>query len=176
MIACPEETATFTFTVLDSCGVQDMDPMTVTVRSDSGGGDQQTSFEPGTYQGLVVQDTEIFSGGVLIDTDSRSSLQSITINSEGRLNFNVGDTVVRWGLTNEVTSLSVSDSGDIIRLFYDAHGTVEGVSMSGSGSEFYTWLSSSDSILFSGSVSVHTTNQIPQLEQESTVQSTFVKW
>lgn len=138
--------------------------------------EEQSNFKPGTYHGVVVQDSEIYSDGALIDTDSRSSSQSITINEEGLLGFSVGDTVVRWGLTTEITGLSVSDSGDIIRMFYDAYGIVDGVSISGTGSEFFTWLSSSDSILFSGSISVRTTNQNPLLEQESTVHSTFVMW
>jgi len=180
VVACPEETSSFTFTVLDSCGVQDMDSMTVTVRDDPGGngsgGSRETNFVPGTYHGHVVQESEIYSDGVLIDTVSHSTSQSITINAQGLLGFSVGDTMERWGLTSEVTSISVSDSGDVIRLFYDAYGTVEGVTMSGSGSEFYTWLASSESIMFSGSVSVHTTNQTPQLEQESSIHSTFVKW
>jgi len=140
------------------------------------GGSRQSNFEPGTYQGLVVQESDIFSGGQLIGTDERSSIQSITVNSQGLLGFSVGDRIVRWGLTTEVTSVSVSTSGDVIRLYYDAWGTVDGVGLTGSGSEFYTWLSSTDSIMFSGSVSVRTTNQSPELRQDSTLRSTLVRW
>lgn len=177
VIACPTATGTFTFTVLDSCGVQDMDSMTITVRDVGGGGgssgSRQSNFGPGTYHGFVVQETEIYSDGVLVDSQSVSSSQSITINEGGMLSYSVGDTITRWGLTTEVTNISVSDSGDIIRMYYDAYGTIDGVHMSGSGREFYTWLASSDSIMFSGSASVHTTNQDPRLEQDSSSYSTF---
>lgn len=137
--------------------------------------ESQSNFKPGTYQGLVTQESDIFSDGDLVDRDERSGIQSNTINSQGLVGFEVGDRILRGDLTTEITSISVSASGNVIRLFYDAWGDLDGVTVAGSGTEIYTWLPSTDSIMFSGSLSVRTTNQSPELRQDSTLHATLVR-